>query len=343
MALGNNNISVTAVKNEMGASENNVSGLCKNTAQQNKYSIYRGGRIRSNSTTKYMEIYDPTSDYKLGDFRSYDQLQTQPTPFEDVTVLWGPTNPVTIDAQSVLHPTGHIHLKEMADYHGTLSTWTYWVVEAYTSSANRAARTSKVYTRTFLIDWDTLTPPTGHTVDVTILKQKPTNYQIETFTGISTGYTKLYLETSIGNIDGSSIGVRLEDGYSEITINSQDWSTISGGDINPTGTGYAVAYRNDASGGCAGNETIDLTSVGTGKTISGYATPMNYSTGSRMTCTGNVDLWLVKDGVDQVLVSSGSLTGTYRFFSTSGHTIGYDEVWTIDLRKTSGSWVEISC
>jgi hypothetical protein len=336
MAYGTTNISLNAVAATLSETTKSVLTVCQ-SANQNRWAFYRGARIRANATTRLVELVN-VAPYKLGDFRRYEHTQTAPLPVSGGTVQWGPTNPSTVQFDSAIL-INKLNIKEIADYHNT--AYDYYVVDAYDSTSDRTNETDRKYRWIIPITFETANPaiPVDHTLDDLGITQQPKGTQNVSLTGISTSYSTLYLTTSIGNA-GGTIGIRLDSPYSTLTIQQIFYPTLGGGVVSPSGTGHVVRNRND-SAVCSGNEVNNL-SAGT-QTLSGYCTPYNESSGKRMTTTGNVDLWLVKDGVDYIKVSSGSFTSQYRFWSQASVPVANGETWTVDLRKTSGSWSEVTC
>jgi hypothetical protein len=336
MALPNTVISQTLVRNTLGDNAWSNGALC-NSPKQNRWAFYRGSRLKANATTKLVEL-TPHTNFAIGNFRSYEHTQSAPNPVAGGNYAWGPVNPGTFQFDSAIL-INKLNIKEIANYHST--AYDYYIIDAYDSEAERDSETDRKYQWIIPITFEAANPsvPVGHYLEDLGITQQPKSTELVSLTGISTTYTTLYLRTSIGTL-GGTIGIRLDDPYSTLTITQINYPTLAGGDLEPTETGHFTINRDDVNV-CSGNETNNLT-AGT-QTLTGYATAYNGSTGKRMTTTGNVDLWLVKDGVDYVKVSSGDLTGTYRYWSQASVPVANDEIWTVELRKTSGTWTEVTC
>lgn len=344
MPLGTTNITVSDVKTELGNSSNDVSVLCSDT-NISKWSFYAPGNLSVDSNKNAVWTAGAN---KLGDFRSYNHSVSEPSGGINQSVPWGPST-TPIDIIYVSFPQ-QMNIKEFAVYGDYITS------KFYTSTADRDSETNAISGTTQIdpIVYNTITPLAGHTRDTTQQAQNP---QQHTVTINPSGFSNtdyVYGETYISDISGNrkiNMGSIRSDGYFTFTFNKRQAPTLGAGNVSPSMSGHAVIYRDDDTGGCNGTELITL-SVGSSKTLSGYVTPFNYATGpsgSRMHTNGSggaFDIILVKNGSDFATLATGAIMysyETYKFFSISGITVDYGDVFRVDIRLTSGSWTEVSC
>lgn len=339
MALGTSNINITSICSELGISVGNNRTFTSLTrhASINKWSFRRPGSISPNTSTKLIELTAPSNNDKLGDFREYNHSATAPNVEGDYTHKWGPGG-ATTDLQFTITPS-QLNIKEIG--------YDYYTFKLYSSSANRASKTSPIKTEIVSIDYSAVSAPPGHTNNQT---QKPDSPQVIDITAVSTSYSTIYMDSYISDISGNE-QARFDDSYTDITMIEYEQplmratQLIDSGDLpagnSPDGfpwtvTGsrfqiYTASTPKDSSSDV--NQTFGSSSY------SFYWTVVLADTNSNFYCAGvsSIDLrTYLDDGSmshDQAIDTSTSNTDptTQRQSSgtISGASFAYDDVWIV--------------
>jgi hypothetical protein len=206
MSLGTNNLTAEQIATELGITLGNNRDVADLTryASMNKHSFRRPGGISANASTKLIK-YDPFTANDLGgDFREYNHTSSAPVTEDDYTHLWGPGGANTTLTFTIT--PNQVNTKELGG--------DYYTFKLYSSSANRASKTSPVKTYTVAITYSTVTAPSGHTNNQT---NKPTSPQIITITNVTTTYAVLYMDSFVSNSGGTEIA-RFADSHTDITM-----------------------------------------------------------------------------------------------------------------------------
>jgi hypothetical protein len=223
MALGNTNISITAVGTEISSASKTISGLV-GAAGLNKYSFYGPGAL-SVDANKDVVLTPPASVFKLGDYRSYNHLSETPHPQADYTLYWGPGG-VTTTATIPWFPNA-MNIMEFA-YPGTYVTYKF-----YDTALGRSGEVGDnlIYTFTSAIDFATITPLAGHTRGTT---QRANSMQLVVVTNLPTTTATLYMDTYISDMSGNrliNLGTKAN-GYTTITLLEQSAPYVYGANSN---------------------------------------------------------------------------------------------------------------
>jgi hypothetical protein len=216
---GDNNIKLSDVRTTIGESSYNLSTICKSSGI-NKWAFYRGRRIKANATTKLVEFVD-VAPYRLGDFRRYSHSSTAPQVEDDYTHAWGPGGATT--TLSFTMTPNELNIKEIAYY--DTSAYDYYTFKLYSSSAARASKTGAFASLIVPITYSTITPPTDHTIDIYGITQKPSSAQIISFTGVSTSYSTIYMDSYISTSGGTE-KIRFDDSHTDISMHEYEQPLI---------------------------------------------------------------------------------------------------------------------
>jgi hypothetical protein len=208
--VGSTYISLAAMAALVGESVEEVYDVCENN-NQNKWSFYRGKRIRANASTRLVELVG-VSPRRLGDFRGYDENALEPTPFNSggSTINWGPSGGTT-DVVAFVNLQA-LNVKEIAYYDS--QSYDYVQIDLYSSAANRTAGTPIVSRQKFAISYSTISPHVDCSIDKYGITQQVNSPQLITLTGIPTTYSHLYADTYITNSAGTR-KITLDTPYSD--------------------------------------------------------------------------------------------------------------------------------
>ncbi len=346
LSYGDNNIKMSDLRTTLGETSWNLSNIIKSN-NWNKWSFYRGKKIRANSTTQLVELFDDGGPYRLGDARRYDHNSEEPDAAYGGTLNIGGPGSYTYNTDMRMQ---NLNVKEL-EYNDSVTPGVYSaiIIDAYGSSSNRASETSRKYRWVFDTLFDTITPPVNHSVDLMGITQYPQLIQSLALSGISSSDagSTLYLTTSLGEKTGTNtgvIGVRLDNPYSELYLNQLSLPRVTGGTLVGEAGDYRTLHRLSSGAACAPNVTTDL-AVGSSTNIFSYCTPWKDGSGlgdKYLTCTGTVEIQLWKNGTKIETLYSGSLTGTDKFVTTTADT-DYGDSFEIRHELISGSWVENNC
>jgi len=183
MAHGNNNVTTTSVAAELGITPIRKVSLLAKYASQNENAFFKGIGLIPNATTNLPELYDFGSDYKLGDFRSYNNASSAPSGLEGVIHKWGPGGTLTDLVNVPIFPQ-LLNVKE-SEYYSSATT-DYYTVDLYTSSSDRAAKTNRTKRFLFAITFENITIPVNHTLDDIGITQRAQSPQLVTLDDVDT-------------------------------------------------------------------------------------------------------------------------------------------------------------
>lgn len=345
MALGTTNITTAAVNTELGSpftTPRTVKGLC--SYPMNPYSFY-GPWTMTTDSAKDASIQYSTTDYRLGDFRSYNHTSSTPSAAGNFTHNWGPGG-TTTDITIVSLPVS-LNVLDCD------SAATYIRYNAYLSIADRAAQTSLYDSDTNLASFYAITPLTGH---IRTQSSRIDSTHIDTFTGMSTaGLTTpndyIYLDTFFSNSSGTRL-VNLgsvSGGYTTITMHERQNPTITGGANVTAPSGWTAAWPIIHSASTPVCTDSILTETNGDTTYAFYLAIQGIdgaATKVRQVTSCNVDLKV--DGSTQ-RISTGTALGYTSKTSFSGSLIisggnfSYDEAWTVEVSNITYGAGETTC
>lgn len=336
--LGTSDLTGAQIASELGIMLGNDRLLSSLTRHANisKWSFRRPGSISANATTKLIEFTALSSDDKVGDFREYSQSVSAPEEPGDYTHAWGPGGSTTT-LQFVITPN-HLNTKELSG--------NYYTFKLYTSSANRASKTSPIKTHIVAISYNTVSAPAGHTNNQT---QKPVSPQTIDITGVSTSYGTLYMDSYVSDISGNELA-RFDDSHTDITMTEYAYplmkatGSIPSGDL-PAGNspaGYpwsSTGSRFQIYTAATPKDSASTVQQSVGTSYSFYWTLVLMDTIGNQYCAGISDIRLKTyndDGSqsnDQVIASSTSNTDPTTQKSESGTlssgSFSYDDQWEV--------------
>ena len=264
MALTANNITTRGVNIELGSpfgvNDLTVKALCE-YASQNPLSFYGPWPLSVNANKDPIISYG-TNNHKLGDFRSYNHAAAS-TGANNFTQNWGPAG--TSFDLTIATLAGELNVLNCD------SSAQYITYNAYLSSANRAAETSRHDQDINSILFNTITALTGH---IRTQTQKIHSVHIDTFVcmataGLSTPNDIIYMDTFFSNISGTRL-VNLgsvSGGYTDITTHErQDPEIYATGNISSPPSGYTALFPVLAAsnGNCLDDSPLAFYSGGIG-------------------------------------------------------------------------------
>lgn len=267
MALAANNITVRLVNTELGSpfgatpNDITVKDVCS-YASQNPLSFYGPWTLGVDANKNPIINYG-SNNYRLGDFRSYNHAAASQAA-NNFTQYWGPGG-TEFDLTIVCLP-GELNVLD-ADPNAIYITY-----NAYLSSANRAAETSR-HDRD--INSALFTDISGTKLANHIRNQDDKIHatHIDTFvgmqiSGLSTPNDIIYLDTYFSDISGNRL-VNLGSvagGYTDITTHERQPPEIfASGNISSPPSGYTVIYPVLAasSGRCLDDDPLAGGTIGT--------------------------------------------------------------------------------
>ena len=339
----NGPIAWDTVRSELGVSgAQNINSLMTN-ANIGKWSFYRPGGIEINSGDQSIDVVTDTAPYKWGDWRNYwgaTSIEPEIPASDTLTYLEGQTS-ATLEFPIFWQ---YLNVKQLS------TSITHVMVEVWTSPA----KTGFVGRAHVPISWITESSIPDHSTTQT---QRPapggTTPQVLTLTinpQIYESQSPLYAECWMTDV-GQNRRAHFDKWTQTITLNEQKNPTITGGDLSPTGTGYAAVARNDSTGGCNGNETWSLGAPGLNKTITGYVTPFDYSSFPQEILTTNNTFNVVLrrgtggSAVDVGIGYTGNMLSfnSYVFASVSGVNTSYGDQYFWDVSAGGVTWVGNPC
>ena len=209
--LGDENISVSLVKSELGLTTTSAHALCSDDSI-NKWSFYRPRPIHIVSNAI---AFDTPDFYKLGDFRRYDHAAIEPTcsPSFEINYLPSATN-VTVEID--------VDLKRFNILEAIPSVTPYLCAKFYSSTSDRTGRTNAQHTTIVLVDLKEEIPPAGHSNNQEEAPDSPqliedATVPVSAISAVPNGY--LYAETYISDVSGSLIMELPDGGYTDIECN----------------------------------------------------------------------------------------------------------------------------
>lgn len=340
MAFGTTNIDLVAAAASVTSAQQLVAATLD--GDTNKWSFYKAGRTRANATTKEIELFDDGGDHRLYDFALYDNTAQTPECIYGGNINYS-TGVSTVVFESVVR-LHELNVKEL-EYADT-ENYSAIIVDAYSSSSNRASETSRIYRWVFDISYTTITPQANTFNDIINVTKKPNSPQTVSLTGISTSYGTLYLKTSLGEKTGTNtgvIGVELPSPNSTLTLTEITGPILTGGTVVGEAGDYRILHRVSVpSTACQANEITDLT-AGSGKSFTSYVTPYYVTDNKYLTTSGTVEITWWKNGVEQAVLYTGSLTSTSKYVTASGITLANGDYLEVRVELISGSWTFNNC
>lgn len=332
MALAANNITVRLVNTELGApfgatpNDITVKDICA-YASQNAYSFY-GPWTLATDGSKNVTISYGANDYRLGDFRSYNHSAATPAAANNFTQNWGPGG-TTFDLTIVSFPY-ELNVLD-AD-----SNAIYITYNAYLSSANRAAETSR-HDRD--INSALFTDISGTKLADHIRDQDDRIHSthIDTFVGMAIGGLStpndiIYLDTYLSDASGNRL-VNLgsvSGGYTEITTHERQPPEIfASGNISGPPSGYTVIYPVLAatSGNCLDDSPLSGGTVGTTNISFYFGFHGIYGSDTRAVEATSVTIQIEYDGETKNVVL-GTVSHTAK--SSVSTTLPGSKTWQYD-------------
>ena len=229
MALGLTNITISDVKTEIGSSSNSVSALVGATGL-NKYSFYAPGSLNVDGSYN-VTLTPPTSNYKLGDFRSYNDSALTPLAQVDYTQNWGP-------GAGAFNFTVSWFPQNM-NIKAFVIPGDYVTMNFYANETNRTNEAGLLKQEVTLITYNAITPLAGHTRQVSqqaYSTQAPITINNFPDGGLSDPDTSIYMETFISDLAGNrkiNLGIR-ENNYTTIKFHKNQIPYIYGGGNVPS-------------------------------------------------------------------------------------------------------------
>jgi hypothetical protein len=345
MALAANNITPRKANTELGSpfgttpSNLSVSDVV-GYATQNKFSFYGPG-VLSTDANKDMVLTVPTSNYKLGDFRSYNNSAATPAAFTNFQHNYTGTSPVNITLVSLPAEMNVL----AAD-----SSATYITYNAYLTTKARSGESSRFDQDINPALFTTITPLTGHSRNQS---SKIHATHVDTFVGMTTSTLSkpddyIYMDTFFSNVSGTRL-VNLGSvagGYSQLTMHQQQnpWVDSVGTCVSRSGyTGSHTEINNVASSCTGADVPLSLTN----KNYSFYLRAVGISTGlyniNPTNCTVRIRHY-EDDGttIRETITLTGQNLNTFskngkQFSGTLTNQPTYDEFLKVDITVVS-SW-----
>lgn len=327
MALGDNDISTTAVGSEIGSSSHSIATLV-GASGLNKYSRYAPGQLGVDGN-KDVTLTPPGSNYKLGDFRRYDNSATTPGMQSPFTWSWGPGG--TSGTLIFGYRVEAMNIKAFAD------PADYVTVNVYPTTLDRTNETNLLKTQTFAISWNAHTPLVGHTRQVTQVANAGPSGNIVSVANVplNPGNSEIYVETFISDLAGNrkiNFGVRANN-YLDIPTHQFVMPDMHGWySGNPTAAGYTAMFAscNPTSTPAPGSHiTLAL-----GTHYSFYLICEGIAGGQhRCVAISNADVLLYKNSVYAETLATGVTFNQNNGVAFVGdlvsHTFNYDDDITI--------------
>jgi hypothetical protein len=333
MSLGLTNITISDVKTEIGSSSNSVSALV-GAPGLNKYSFYAPGSLAVDAS-KNVTLTPPTSNYKLGDFRSYNDSALTPSAQVDYTQNWGPSAADFDFAVSWFPQNMNIKaFVEPADY---------VTMDFYPTSLDRTNETNLIKRQCASILYDDIIPLAGHTRQVTkqaYSTQAPVWVYSYPTGGLSDPDTSIYMETYISDLTSVkkiNLGIR-NNNYTTIKFHKNQIPYIYGGGnvpYHPSGwTSVFPEVSISSTPVCSFAPQLDMTFGSS--TIDFYIVARGiYGLQQKIIDVTDCSVMLTIDGSTQKLYSGpiSYSAGTHidTTLSISGGTWAYDDIGAITL------------
>ena len=339
MALGTTNITTTNVGTEIGSSSRVVSVLV-GASGLNKYSYYAAGQLGVDGS-KNITLTPPTSNFKLGDFRLYDNSAVPPAPQAAITKNYGPSSGAF--SFTIVYMLSTLNIKAFT------TPADYVTVKCYSSSADRIAESNVKFTQTFAISYISDTPLAGHS-RLSATKPSTTGWQAVTLTSFSDAWLTNncigYFDTYLSNISGTRVinfGTSVSAGYTNITFHLYSIPYLYGLNTNtPTApAGYTVVFPTvsaSATPVCSYSNSINQTFGGTTYDFYVVAKAV-YVGGTRIVGLTSTNIILTKGGVRTTCATGVAIGYTTGYHCTgtlaSGGTWGYDDTGTVTFESAT--------
>lgn len=340
MALGDTDINTTNVGSEIGSSSDLVSVLV-GASGLNKYSRYAPGQLDVDANYD-VTLTPPVSNYKLADYRRYDNSATTPSVNNPVSGSWGPTG--TYCNVTFAYAPQEMNIKAFTN------PGDYVTVKVYSNTTDRTNQANAVTGATAAISWNAHTPLVEHSRQVTQVAN--TGYVGNTIVvsiPVTGGDETKYAELFISDISANrkiNFGVRANNyctvtthqyvnpylyaiglisgppaGYTAAFIRISTTTGIcdNSGNISQTVGTNTFAFYARIMGVISANVraieqstcTVTLTLRGEAQTI--YSSPLSYSSPTYISGTlSNSKYWAYDD--------AATITATATFPATPGYT-----------------------
>jgi hypothetical protein len=353
MALGDNNISITAVKGETLSALNTIGGLV-GLAGLNKYSRYAPGVLDVVVGSKDITLTPPVNNFKLGDFRRYNHTATTPTVTQGLSAVWYTGAPlVDISCTWAPQELNLAYFPQNGIDTGTTPAHYHVTIKAYATVSDRLAEINCLKSGTFGINMVAHTPLIGHTRQVSWVMNTGTSGNLDRATGqacklvgvsVPSGDSNRYLEVFFSTSTGDRLinfGTRASN-FTTCTCHEYVSPYVKAGAYLATKpSGYTVCYPKVAvspSDVCLENSQVPMT-VGSGVYMFCVKVKGVYGGAIRQVQLTSCNIVLSIPGrADQAIATgvaigyndsgyfcSGSLAG--------GYTWHYDDIGTVTINS----------
>ena len=242
MAHANSDASHTSASSALGITRGNdrTQSSLNTHSGRNFYSWFRPGPIQANSSTKVVEWATYTNNYKLGDFRNYDDAAKTPHIQSNFSHNYGGTSDFVIGFV--------INIEQVNIYELSGGSDVYYKIRAYLSSAARAARTP-LHGSAFsvLVPRTTTTIPTGHSNNQTYKQSAAVHYPPTLnvtcqYSGLSTPTDIVYYDVYLANLSDTVEYMRFGFSYVNVTVTqlSAPYHSKTGPNVSGAPSGYTV-------------------------------------------------------------------------------------------------------
>jgi hypothetical protein len=306
MALPDFNITTSLVRDYIGGSSNRISSLC-NQAGLNKYSFYGVGQLDVNAS-KDVILTPPAMNFKLGDFRGYNQDAPMPSVTQGLIANWGPVGVAQVGVTLGVAPE-EMNIRAFPN-NGCDSTNYHVTVKIYPSATDRTNETNCLLTQVFTIPMNSHTPLAGHTRQANYKANPGANGNLLAVTGmpVATGDGYRYAELYISDISGNrmiNLGTRV-DGFSTISTHQKAYPRLTqSGNITPVPSGYTASWIEVTSDSLICGSQKNLTQTTGSSSFSFYARiKAVYGMGTRSIQQNSCTVTLTLNGVSQIVRST---------------------------------------
>jgi hypothetical protein len=347
MALGNTNISVNAVRTELGLSPSVETDWLDlmGYAGINKFARYAPGAL-SVDATKSTVLTPPSSNVKIGDFRSYNHASNIPS-------VHGPS-------QANYNGAGNISIV-VAALPEQMNVWEYadpadaFTFKIYKEIADRATEGSPLVVDSGdpikALTYSTTVPPEGHTRSETkIVGSTQVSDSIE-YSSVTNGFTTpnqnlygdCFLCAPITGTRKINLGPTISGGYFSFIAHQEQlpYITASGNVTPPSGEGYTATWIEVVPTANTCDDDYDQTQTWSGTTFAFYTHIRGINAGDeRVLAVSNCNIYLTHDGGKQLVYSGAMshLSNTYISGTLqSGNTWSYDEIGYVTIENIT--WV----
>ena len=305
MALGTNNISLTAVYAELNTTGGagsaistpskpwTVSGLV-GVAGQNPFSFYGPWHVIPHATTKFIEIDYGVDNYKLGDFRLYNHTANKSDMvYSTLNLNYDPTE----STLTTVIPANMSEMNVLDALSGYSESALYLCHRLYYTESARNSGSGYFQTLTSQLDFYTPTTVPAHTRTATRRISSTQTHEVDMDISGMSGTDYIYVDTYVSNSSGAEL-LRLGDADS-------DGHTV----INMTERAVPYIYGDNApaGSGLTGARVALYTTNSKCSEATIYPTPGDTSYSFYVKIMGN-------DGVDTKLISSTSNSADFRLY-----------------------------